>query len=42
MQEYIFYTGDFFIMPKGLQGNWTSEGHGLVKYLIVEKTDRLE
>ncbi len=35
---YIYYTGDFFIIPKGLGGKWKNEGHNLVKYLSVEKT----
>lgn len=33
-----FYSNDFFVLPKTLEGFWTSEGHGLVKYLTVEKT----
>lgn len=37
-KQHMFYTGDFFIFPKGLSGGWKSDGHGLVKYLIVEKT----
>ncbi len=37
-QKQTFYTGDFFIIPKGFTGNFKSDGHGLVKYLIVEKT----
>ncbi|WP_299884038.1 cupin domain-containing protein [uncultured Lacinutrix sp.] len=36
--EKTFYSGDFFIIPKDLSGNWKSEGHGLVKYLAIEKT----
>lgn len=36
-EKYIFHTGDFFVLPKGLEGKWSSEGHGIVKYLIVEK-----
>ncbi len=36
--EYIYYSGDFFILPKNFTGNWTSDGHHLVKYLTVEKT----
>ncbi len=34
--EKTFYTGDFFIIPKGMKGQWASEGHGLIKYLTVE------
>jgi len=33
-----FFAGEFFIVPKGVSGIWKSEGHGLVKYLIVEKS----
>lgn len=33
-----FYSGDFFILPKGFEGIWKSEGLGLVKYLTIEKT----
>ncbi|WP_394746905.1 cupin domain-containing protein [Spongiimicrobium salis] len=33
-----FYSGDFFVIPKDLEGTWKSEGHGLVKYLTIEKT----
>ncbi len=36
---YIFYTGDFVVFPKGFRGNWKSEGHGMIKYLVVEKVD---
>lgn len=36
--KQIFYAGDFFVLPKGFIGEWKSEGHGLVKYLTVEKT----
>ncbi|MEO0899126.1 MAG: cupin domain-containing protein [Bacteroidota bacterium] len=33
-----FYSGDFFVLPNGVDVEWISEGHGLVKYLTVEKT----
>lgn len=36
--ESIFYTRDFFVIPKNLEGIWESEGHGLIKYLTIEKT----
>ncbi|MEN0045415.1 MAG: cupin domain-containing protein, partial [Bacteroidota bacterium] len=36
--KQTFYAGDFFVLPKGFTGKWKSEGHGLVKYLTVEKT----
>ena len=39
-KKHTFHTGDFFVIPKGLEGQWNSEGHGLIKYLIVEKSDR--
>ena len=34
----VFYAGDFFVLPKGFVGEMKKEGHGLVKYLVVEKT----
>ncbi len=37
--NHKYYTGDFVLIRKGLIGSWKSEGHGLVKYLSVEKTD---
>ncbi|MDT0605715.1 cupin domain-containing protein [Croceitalea rosinachiae] len=36
--ETTFFTGDFFIVPNGLEGIWKSDGHGLIKYLTIEKT----
>ena len=36
-ETFTFYTGDFFIIPKGFQGEWISEGHGLLKYLSIQK-----
>ncbi|MEO1514929.1 MAG: cupin domain-containing protein [Bacteroidota bacterium] len=36
--KQTFYSGDFFVLPAGLSGTWETEGHGLVKYLTVEKT----
>lgn len=35
---HTFYTGDFFVLPKGFTGDWQSKGHGLIKYLVTEKT----
>lgn len=35
---HTFYTGDFFVIPKNLTGIWNSNGHGLIKYLEIEKT----
>lgn len=32
-----FFTGESFIVPQGVIGIWKSEGHGIVKYLCVEK-----
>ncbi|OEK01845.1 hypothetical protein BFP97_10105 [Roseivirga sp. 4D4] len=37
-EEHVFNTGDFFLFPKGFQGSWQSRGHGLLKYLVIEKT----
>ncbi|WP_350285404.1 cupin domain-containing protein [uncultured Croceitalea sp.] len=37
-ETYTFYSGDFFLLPKGLKGSWRSEGHEIIKYLQVEKT----
>ncbi|OEJ99730.1 cupin domain-containing protein [Roseivirga misakiensis] len=37
--EQVFYTGDFFMIPAGFTGQWKSDGHGLVKYLTIEKTN---
>ena len=35
---HTYYAGDFFVLPKGLAGTWSTDGHKLVKYLSVEKT----
>lgn len=35
----IFYSGDFFLLPKNFDGLWESKGHGLVKYISVQKTE---
>ena len=37
-EEHTFYTGDFFVLPKNCQGEWKSNGHGMIKYLTVEKS----
>lgn len=37
--SHTFHSGDFFIIPKGFKGKWKSEGHSLVKYITIEKTD---
>lgn len=37
-QSYTFHTGDFLILPKGFQGEWISEGHGMLKYLTIQKS----
>ncbi len=34
----VFHTGDFFVLPQGFTGMWTTEGHSLVKYLSVERS----
>lgn len=36
--EHTFNTGDFFVLPKGFTGSWHSKGHGLIKYLVIQKT----
>ncbi|MEO0573047.1 MAG: cupin domain-containing protein [Bacteroidota bacterium] len=36
---HTYYAGDFFVLPKGLVGTWATDGHNLVKYLTVEKTN---
>ena len=35
--QQTFYTGDFLVVPADYEGEWTSDGHGLIKYLTVEK-----
>ena len=37
-KEHKFYTGDFFVIPRGFAGRWISQGHQVVKYLSIEKT----
>lgn len=37
-EAHQYYTGDFFIIPKNLTGTWISKGHGLIKYLVIEKS----
>lgn len=37
-EKQIFYSGDFFVLPKGFTGDWKSEGHGIIKYLTVQRT----
>lgn len=36
--QHTFYTGDFFIIPSGMEGQWKSNGHSIVKYLTVERS----
>ncbi len=36
--EQIFYTNDFFVLPKGFSGLWKSEGHSLFRSLHITKT----
>ncbi|MEM8763029.1 MAG: cupin domain-containing protein [Bacteroidota bacterium] len=38
-EEYIFYSGDYFALPLAFKGSWSSQGHGLVKYLTLETSD---
>lgn len=35
---HTFHTGDFFIIPSGLKGQWKSSGHSLAKYLVVQRS----
>jgi|GEM_PF-315601 len=37
-ERFHFQTGDFFVLPKGFVGTWTSDGHKLFRTLRVEKT----
>ena len=37
-ENHVFYTGDYFVLPHNFRGKWTSQGHGMVKYITVEKT----
>jgi len=34
--EQTFYAGDYFVLPKNSKVNWSSQGHGLVKYFTIE------
>lgn len=34
----VFYSGDFFILPKGFRGAWESNGHQLFKSIVVEES----
>lgn len=38
-QAFTFYSGDFFIIPAGFTGTWSSAGHGMVKYLSIQQTE---
>jgi len=37
-EEKTFYTGDFFILPKGFEGVWETSGHGLFRSIVVERS----
>ncbi len=37
-KTFTFHTGQYFLLPIGCQGKWTSNGHGLIKYLTIERT----
>ncbi|MBW1295952.1 cupin domain-containing protein [Aquimarina litoralis] len=39
--ETTFYSGDFFVIPEKMIGTWKSQGHGLIKYLTIEKTSSI-
>lgn len=36
-ESYTFYTDDFVLLPIGFSGYWESKGHGLLKYLTIER-----
>jgi len=36
--KQTFYTGNFFLLPNGFTGKWQSDGHGMLKYMSVEKS----
>ncbi|MBX2817852.1 MAG: DUF861 domain-containing protein [Saprospiraceae bacterium] len=37
--QHTFYSGDFLVVPEGFHGKWNSQGHGIIKYLSVVKSD---
>ena len=37
-EKMTFHSGDFFLLPMGVEGYWKSEGHEIIKYLQIEKT----
>ena len=37
-QTHEFFTGDFLIIPQGFTGDWASKGHGLTKWIQIEKS----
>lgn len=37
-KKHIFHTGDFFIIPSGMEGTWKSSGHSIMKYLTIERS----
>ncbi len=36
-EKHKYYAGDFFVIPKNYQGTWTSDGHSLCKYVVIQK-----
>lgn len=36
-EQFTYYTGDFFVLPKEFKGSWKSEGHELFRTLRVQK-----
>ncbi len=36
--KHNFHTGDFFFIPKDMEGQWKTDGHSLVKYLTIERS----
>lgn len=37
--DQTFYAGDYFIIPKGFIGYWESKGHGVVRWLSIQKSE---
>ncbi|MEM9934180.1 MAG: cupin domain-containing protein [Bacteroidota bacterium] len=37
-ETHSFQSGDFMLFPKGMSGEWVSQGHGAVKYISVYKS----
>lgn len=35
---HTFHTGDFFIIPNNMEGQWQSSGHSLAKFLSIQRS----